>query len=572
MSDALFDRMLQAARRGSLSRRQVLERGLKLGMSTAAITTLMAAAPEVGASPRPASLRSLSRAQGQATGTFTIIGDESSPDLDPHSAYSNSAARILVGTHETLIMLKGESTTEFDPVLAESWEASADNSTFTFKIPAGVTFQDGDPCTAESVRASFQRFLEMGMGPVNVISRFMPDASMMEVVDDQTITFNLGKPQPLFLSAMASAYGPFVVNTKYVEENKTDDDPWAHEFYLNGAPGSGTGPYMLTENEVTQQVTIEKFEGFHGGWDGPHFDKVVMRVVGEIATRRQLVENGEGDALDQSLTPEDYEAMKTNPDLQVLSNPSTAVFWTIMNTPRLKSPGVKQGFSYAFPYDEIKDGVYKGLMTRSGPIATAVRGHDPDVFIYQTDLAKAKELILAGGFAEGDTFEYTLASEEATERSIAELFQANIAEMGFALTIKELDSASYNDMMYGDSPAEERPHFMGGWFWWPDYNDAWNQLYPNFAKASAGSAGSNAGYYSNDRLEEILAATEHFTDEAEYNTLMKEAQNILTEQDPPVLYYGEALWTTVLRKDIVGFEWNPLYMSQYPLHKMYRQS
>ena len=100
----------------------------------------------------------------------------------------------------------------------------------------------------------------MGMGPVNVISRFMPDASMMEVVDDQTITFNLGKPQPLFLSAMASAYGPFIINTKYVEENKTDDDPWAHEFYLNGAPGSGTGPYMLTENQVTQQVTIEKFE------------------------------------------------------------------------------------------------------------------------------------------------------------------------------------------------------------------------------------------------------------------------------------------------------------------------
>ena len=88
----LFDRMLQAARRGSLSRRDVLERGLKLGMSTAAITTLMAAAPEVGASPRPANLRSLARSQGQATGTFTIIGDESSPDLDPHSAYSNSAA------------------------------------------------------------------------------------------------------------------------------------------------------------------------------------------------------------------------------------------------------------------------------------------------------------------------------------------------------------------------------------------------------------------------------------------------------------------------------------------------
>jgi peptide/nickel transport system substrate-binding protein len=570
MSDANFEQMMRAARIGRLSRREVLERGLKLGMSTAAISALMAAAPEVGAAPRPATMRMLTRSQDQTTGTFTIIGDEASPDLDPHSAYSNSAARILVGTHETLIMLKGESTTEFEPVLAESWEASSDNSTFTFKIPAGVTFQDGDPCTAESVRASFERFLLMGMGPVNVISRFMPDPAMMEVVDDQTITFNLGQPQPLFLSAIASAYGPFIVNTKYVEENKTDDDPWAHEYYLNGTPG--TGPYQLTENDVTQRVTLEKYDGYHGGWDRPHFDTIVIRIVDEIATRRQLVENGEGDALDQSLTPEDYEAMKTNPDLQVLSNPSTAVFWSIMNSPRLKTPGVRQGFSYAFPYDEIKDGVYKGLITRSGPIASAVRGHDPDAFIYETDLAKAKELILAGGFAEGDTFEYMVSVEEATERSIAELFQANVAEMGFNLEVSQLDSASYNDMMYGNSPAEERPHFMGGWFWWPDYNDAWNQLYPNFAKASSGGGGSNAGYYVNDRIEEILAATQNYTDETEYNTLMKEAQNILTEQDPPVLYYGEALWTTVLRKDIVGFTWNPLYMSQYPLHKMSRSS
>jgi peptide/nickel transport system substrate-binding protein len=570
MSDANFEQMMRAARIGRLSRREVLERGLKLGMSTAAISALMAAAPEVGAAPRPATMRMLTRSQDQTTGTFTIIGDEASPDLDPHSAYSNSAARILVGTHETLIMLKGESTTEFEPVLAESWEASSDNSTFTFKIPAGVTFQDGDPCTAESVRASFERFLLMGMGPVNVISRFMPDPAWMEVVDDQTITFNLGQPQPLFLSAIASAYGPFIVNTKYVEENKTDDDPWAHEYYLNGTPG--TGPYQLTENDVTQRVTLEKYDGYHGGWDRPHFDTIVIRIVDEIATRRQLVENGEGDALDQSLTPEDYEAMKTNPDLQVLSNPSTAVFWSIMNSPRLKTPGVRQGFSYAFPYDEIKDGVYKGLITRSGPIASAVRGHDPDAFIYETDLAKAKELILAGGFAEGDTFEYMVSVEEATERSIAELFQANVAEMGFNLEVSQLDSASYNDMMYGNSPAEERPHFMGGWFWWPDYNDAWNQLYPNFAKASSGGGGSNAGYYVNDRIEEILAATQNYTDETEYNTLMKEAQNILTEQDPPVLYYGEALWTTVLRKDIVGFTWNPLYMSQYPLHKMSRSS
>jgi peptide/nickel transport system substrate-binding protein len=570
MNDVHFDRMLQAARAGRLTRREVLERGLRLGMSTAAITALIAAAPEVGAQPRPSSIRQLLRSQGTPTGTFTIIAEESSPDLDPHSAYNNAAARILLASHEMLIQLKGESTFEFDPMLAESWEASTDNTTFTFTLPSGVTFQDGDPCTANEVRASFERFLLMGMGPVNVISRFVSDPAMMEVVDDVTIRFNLDRPQPLFLSAMASSYGPFVINPRQVEENKTDEDPWAHEFFLAGSVG--TGPYTLVENLVSEQVVLEKYEGYHGGWDIPHFERIVIRLVEEISTRRQLIENGDGDALDANLTPEDYEALQSNPDVQVLSYPSAAVLWTIMNSPRLLTPGVRQGFSYAFPYDEIKDGVYRGLLTRSGPLAASVRGYDPEVFIYETDLTRAKELILAGGFAEGDTFEYMIGSGEASERAIAELFQANVAEMGFNLDVTEIDNATFQDMMYGDSPAEERPHFMGGWFWWPDYNDAWNQLVPNFAAASSGGGGANGGYYVNDRIEEILAATENYTDEDEYVALMKEAQNILTEQDPPVLYYGEALWTTVLRSDIVGFNSNPLYLSSYPFRKMSRQT
>jgi peptide/nickel transport system substrate-binding protein len=568
MNDARFDRLMDAARSGRLSRRDVLERGLKLGLSTAAITSLMTVAPEVGAQPHPTGLRLPARGQDTAGGTFTIIGEEASPDLDPHSAYNNAAARILLCSHEMLIQFKGESTFEYDPMLAESWEASADNSTFTFKIPAGVTFHNGDPCTANEVRASFERFLLMDMGPVNVISRFAPDPAMIEVVDDQTIRFNLGKPQPLFLSAMASSYGPFVINPREIEENKTEEDPWAHEFFLNGS--LGTGPYMLVENSINEQVILQRYDAYHGGWEGNHFDEIVIRIVEEQATRRQLLENGEADALDQNLTPEDYEAMATNPDLQVLSYPSTAVFWAMMNAPLLKTLEARQGFSYAFPYNEIQDGVYKGLITRTGPLATTVRGYDPDVFLYQTDLTRAKELIIAGGHAEGDSFEYVFGSGDQIERSVAELFQANLAEIGFNLNVSEIDSAAYNDLVYGDSPAEERPHFMGGWAWWPDYNDAWNQLVPNFAAASSGGGGSNGGYYLNERIEEILAQTENFTDEAEYEALMKEAQQILTELDPPVLYYGELQWTTILRKEIAGFHSNPLYLSAYPVWKMSR--
>jgi hypothetical protein len=51
---------------------------------------------------------------------------------------------------------------------------------------------------------------------------------------------------------------------------------------------------------------------------------------------------------------------------------------------------------------------------------------------------------------------------------------------------------------------------------------------------------------------------------------MTEAQNILTEQDPPAIYYGQLLWYTVLRKDIQGFVGNPLYLSAFNFYQMSR--
>ncbi|MCD6059089.1 MAG: extracellular solute-binding protein family 5, partial [Thermomicrobiales bacterium] len=236
------------------------------------------------------------------------------------------------------------------------------------------------------------------------------------------------------------------------------------------------------------------------------------------------------------------------------------------------SKEVRQGLSYAFPYDDVINVVFKGLMKRSGPIADSVRGYDPDVFLYQTDLDKAKELILAGGFTEGDTFEYMVDSNLESEQVIAQLFQANLQQMGFNLELLSVDNATIESTIFGDAPAEERPHMIGGWGWWPDYNDPWNQLWPNFTEANAGGGGSNAGFWVNERFEEIMAEAEHFESEEQLDELMKEAQNILTEQDPPVIYYGQVVRYTVLGKDIQGFVPNPLYLDSFNFYGMSRSS
>jgi ABC-type transport system substrate-binding protein len=69
-----------------------------------------------------------------------------------------------------------------------------------------------------------------------------------------------------------------------------------------------------------------------------------------------------------------------------------------------------------------------------------------------------------------------------------------------------------------------------------------------------------------------MTEAEHYTDEAVLTDLMIEAQNILTEQDPPVLYYGETIYYTILQNDIQGYYENPLYLEAYPFHAMSRAS
>lgn len=182
-----------------LNRRQVLRRGIALGLSVPAIGWLLAAcgsddeddgeteseggsgsgsasptasgSSDSGSGGSPAS--GDGGGSGQNGGRLTLIITGNIPDLDPHSAYDSTASSVFFGTHEMLVRFKGSSTEEYEPMLAESWESNEDKTVWTFKIPDGVKFHDGTDCDANAVAESFKRFHEMGLGPVNVINRFV---------------------------------------------------------------------------------------------------------------------------------------------------------------------------------------------------------------------------------------------------------------------------------------------------------------------------------------------------------------------------------------------------------------
>ncbi|HYI14748.1 MAG TPA: ABC transporter substrate-binding protein, partial [Thermomicrobiales bacterium] len=458
---------------------------------------------------------------------------------------------------------------KYQPMLAESWESNDDFSEWTFKIPDGVKFHDGTDCDANAVVASFQRFHQMNLGPVSVITRFVDSPDDITAPDANTVVFKLNQANEIFIAAMASQYGPLIVSPTQVEENKTAEDPFAHEHLL--ANPIGTGPYKLREYRQNDAIILERFEEFHRGWDGNHFDEIVFRIVEESATRRQLIEAGEGDATTNYLTPEDVEAIENDGELTVVRYDTTNADWVLMNYVRLADPKLREAFCWAYPYEEVRQGVYKGLYQKSsGPCTPTTRGYPVDGFTFDTDLEKAQQLLEESGWDTSETLEYWLSASSATGQSSAQLFQANLAEIGVTLEIVQREEGSLTEFNYGEAPAEERPHFLS-WGWWPDYNDAHNEMYPNFHTNSIVPNGSNAGHYSNADFDALLDSIELGAPEEEYNKAIADANEILVRTDPAAVFYGSMQWYTVIQPNIQGFVPNPIYINTYNLYDMFRE-
>jgi peptide/nickel transport system substrate-binding protein len=566
--------LLLAARSGRLTRRQILSRGLALGLSTPTILALLAAcsrggetptAPAPAATPQPGQTPTGRRESTNRE--FVVLFFGGVPDLDPQSAYDNQASALFLACYEMLIKLKGESTFDYEPMLAREWSHNDNFTEFTFKLPPNAVFHDGSPCDADAVKRSFTRFLKMGRGPVNVISRFVEDPDQqIQVVDTTTIKFVMAKPQPLFLAAMASEYGPLIVSPKAWDEHKTADDEFAHDWFSQNIVG--TGPYKPVELLQQERFVFERFEQYHG--ERPFFDRIIARVVPEDATRRQLMETGEAHAC-AYINPEDLLAMKQNPNLQIVEYDTTEVDWIRMNYARLNAKA-RQGFCYAWPYQEVIEKVLRGYAKPiNGPIADTVIGYDPSIPTYTTDLQKAKQLLSEAGIKEGDTFTYMYSSGDQTDAAMAQLFQANLAQIGIRLELQQVERAALLELAYGDTPPEQRPHFMSGG-WWPDYNDSWNQIYPNYHSDSVGSKGSNSMFYQNPEVDRLMNQLKDAATEDEIRRLTGQIVRILTWDDPAAIFYAQIKKATVLQKDIRGYVPNPIYINSYNFWAMWREA
>jgi len=129
---------------------------------------------------------------GDETAGGTLIAAQGAePDrLDPHLTSAYASFQILENVYDTLVQPGDDLTME--PALAESWDISDDQLTWTFHLREGVKFHNGRDLTAEDVVYSFERIMDPETGAANAY-RF-ESVESVDAVDERTVEIRLTRP------------------------------------------------------------------------------------------------------------------------------------------------------------------------------------------------------------------------------------------------------------------------------------------------------------------------------------------------------------------------------------------
>ncbi len=526
-----------------------------MGLPIAAMAAAVVKTPAAGAQPW----------EGEA---LTIISNWTPTDLDPHGAYDPGSGLVITGPFEGLIRLAEGASHRFEPALAQSWESTPDKSRWTFHLRENVSFHDGSLLDAFAVRDSYERLFALALPPTNVLARFIESVEQVQVIDSLTVEFDLGRPQPMFEAAIAAPFGTAVVSVPTALQHEEEGD-WGREWARNGGQGLGTGPYQVVEFDPLDRVVLERFAGYWGGWDGNHFDRIVIRIVPEAETRRELIEQSGAD-IALMISYDAVDELAANPDVVVDQQTNLVVRYLVMTQREpLASVEARQALCWAFPYEDVLKGVFQGHARPAyGPVSERCHGFSL-VPPFVTDLDRAAAMFQRAGVAEGTRLTTVSADGNPLLQSIAELFQNNLAQIGIDLDIQLMDYASYIGMVYGDAPSEERPHLLPA-FWSPDYDCAWAHLWATVS-SNAWESG-NIGHYRNDRIDKLLTFARDSIEEADYLAALAEIQRIAGLDDPAAIYFAQPEWITVRSSDVGGFVLNPVTSGMFDYHSLYRST
>lgn len=495
------------------------------------------------------------------SGTLTLnIGYEPA-SLDPAVDYDTGGETYMGAVYDTLVKVVGTSRTQLQPELATHWNVSHDGKIYTFYLRPHVHFHDGTLLTSHAVKFSFDRLLKAKQGAYGVYA----EVKQVNALKPLVVQFVLKYPFASFVATLADLDGADIVSPKTVGR---------HQIAANGASylanhDAGAGPYELVSYQHNQRIMLKAFPGYWGGWAGRHVARVVLQWPASSSTQRLRLEQGTLDGT-ITMTPEDFAAVTHENGIRVVRHTGQTIFDVRINTTKkgLNNIHVRRALSYAYDYNGVAKGVWRGLATKMqgvGPtgLANFIKVAHP----YTFDLKKAAaELRAAGPAGKHLTFTVAYLPDDTPNIQAAQLFQAACAKIGITIKLQGIPIATYAQLI--TKPSTDPDIWFGQWTM--DYADDAEMYWLYYYSGNVPPNGSDVMYYRDPVTDKLLLKGQHAVSEKVAHKYWQQAMNRVYQAAPNI-------WTVqpqeqiALRSNIGGYRYNFLFSKFYwPVYSMYR--
>lgn len=447
-------------------------------------------------------------------------------------------------------------TMAIEPGLASEWSTSADGRTWTFKLRRGVTFHDGTPFNADAVVFHVERQIDPKSNASNR-PLWDPIASVKKV-DDSTVAITTHKPYGALLNTLAHGSGG-VVSPDGVKKHGAN-------FKLNPV---GAGPYMLEKWDVGSEVVLKRFDGYWGS-KAP-FARIVLKHVPDPATRLAMLQSGQADVIN-AVPVESVAQIQSLPTVEVIARPALRTFGFGLNLNRkaFQDVRVRHALNHAVDRAALIKAVFRGYATPiDSPLSPFTTGYAP-VGSYDYNPDKARQLLGDAGWKpgadgvlrkDGEAFEVTVLTPQGMlpkDIEVTQALQGFLGKVGVKATINKVEPAAFWD--YLRVPPDKIAWDLVLFGFNPSNGDGGYHLSSLFVSNPSRTERPkvwNFTWYTNPKLDSLLAESDQVVDAAKRKALLVEAARLAWTDAPYVWLYAENV-VVAKRKDLRGVEVQPV--------------
>lgn len=450
--------------------------------------------PAIAAPKKGGTLR-MGKGHGQTTDT-----------LDPGTYENGYMIGMSFAFHGRMTEVAADSSLQ--PELAESWEASPDAATWTFKLRKGVTFHSGKTLDADDVITSIN--FHRGENSTSAAAPIVASITDIRADGPDTVVFSLDGGNADF---------PFILADYHLCIGPAKDGA------VDWSSGDGCGSYRI-ENFDPGVITMLKRHADHWSDDRAHFDAIELSVLVDPNARTTALLSGDVDAIDR-IDLKTVHHLKRAPGVTVHSVAGNQHYTFAMscNKEPFTDVNVRLALKHAINRQELVDKVLlgHGVIGNDHPIGQGQRYFNKDLAQTEYDPDKAKFYLKEAGL---DSLAVDLSAADAAYGGAVDaavLYQNAANAAGINVNVVREPNDGYWASVWMKKPFSAV--YWGG-------RVVENEM---FTTAYETGASWNDTFWSNARFDELLLAARSELDDDKRRQMYYEMQEIVNQDGGAII-------------------------------------